>query len=170
MSQPDASSPGKPTAQMRVSDAERQLVVEQLAQAQAAGQLDLDEFSERTSRAHAARTYGDLQPLTADLSGNAPMQIPASTAQSRTTTPALAGVASHYRSKAELRSSARHGDPEAARKVFYGVLSSWVLLSAVCTVIWFVGDHEDRAGFWPVWVMIGLGFGVFGAFRNWKMK
>lgn len=126
MSQPDASSQGNPTDQMRVSDAERQVVVEQLAQAQASGQLDMDEFSDRTSQAHAARTYGELQPLTADLSGTAPMQPPVSTAPPSTGAPALAGVAQHYRSKAELKSAARHGDPEAAKKIFNGAVSSWL--------------------------------------------
>ncbi|MEO6957543.1 MAG: DUF1707 domain-containing protein [Antricoccus sp.] len=167
MSLPDASSHGNQTDQMRVSDGERQVVVEQLAQAQAAGQLGPDEFDERTSRAHAARTYGDLQPLTADLSGTAPIQPPVSTAPSSTPAPALAGAASHYRSKAEVKSAARHGDPDAARKIFYGVLSSWVFMSVISTIIWVLGD---RGSFWPAWVMIGLGFGVFGAFRNWKMQ
>lgn len=175
MSQPTSHPEGDPTDRMRASDSDRQSIIDQLSQAYASGQLDLDEFTERTAHAQSARTYGELQPLTVDLPGAAPARPPVAAAQSgtaqpATAEPALAGVAQHYRSKGELKSAARHGDPEAARKIFYGVLSFWVFMSAICTVIWFVGDHEDGDGFWPVWVMIGLGFGVFGAFRNWKMK
>ncbi|MFY1633833.1 DUF1707 SHOCT-like domain-containing protein [Solwaraspora sp. WMMB335] len=52
---------------LRVSDAEREQVVELLGQATAEGRLTLDEYAERATDAHSARTRGELARLTADL-------------------------------------------------------------------------------------------------------
>jgi hypothetical protein len=52
---------------IRASDMDREGVVTILREAYAEGRLTLDEFDERTSAAYAARTWGDLEDLTADL-------------------------------------------------------------------------------------------------------
>ncbi len=52
---------------MRIGDTERNLVVERLQSALGEGRLDITEFDERLAAVYAARTVGDLQPLTADL-------------------------------------------------------------------------------------------------------
>ena len=52
---------------LRVSDADRDRVVTRLQDALSSGLIDLDEFHDRSSRALAARTQGELAPLTADL-------------------------------------------------------------------------------------------------------
>ena len=52
---------------IRASDADRDVVVDALREAFTAGRLTLDEFDERTSDAYAARTWGELRQLTADL-------------------------------------------------------------------------------------------------------
>lgn len=57
------ASPGT----LRASDADRERVVGLLRDAHADGRLTLDEHAERVERAYAARTLGDLGPLTADL-------------------------------------------------------------------------------------------------------
>ncbi|MFD5557894.1 DUF1707 domain-containing protein [Streptomyces sp. NPDC127068] len=64
-------------AQLRASDADRELVVERLRDAMAEGRLDLDEFGERLEAAYAARTYGELAPITRDLPevGTAPTSL-----------------------------------------------------------------------------------------------
>ncbi|NIJ14358.1 hypothetical protein FHU38_004759 [Saccharomonospora amisosensis] len=54
---------------LRVSDAEREHVVELLQQAIGRGLLDLDEFTERTDTALAARTRGELNTVLIDLPG-----------------------------------------------------------------------------------------------------
>lgn len=54
-------------AQMRVSDQDRHAVAETLRKAAGDGRLDLDELDERLELALRAKTYADLQPLTADL-------------------------------------------------------------------------------------------------------
>lgn len=52
---------------LRASDADRERTVELLRDAAADGRLTLEEHSERTDRAYAARTLGELTELTTDL-------------------------------------------------------------------------------------------------------
>lgn len=58
---------------MRVSDADRQDVVDILQEHTAAGRLSLNEFTARVDAANRAVTHADLVPLTADL----PTPVPA---------------------------------------------------------------------------------------------
>ncbi|MEU8801459.1 DUF1707 domain-containing protein [Spirillospora sp. NPDC048819] len=53
---------------LRASDADRERVVAVLGEALADGRLTMDEHGDRTSRAYAARTLGELTGLTGDLS------------------------------------------------------------------------------------------------------
>jgi Domain of unknown function (DUF1707)/Cell wall-active antibiotics response 4TMS YvqF len=61
--------PGRPVppSGMRASDADREAVVEVLREAVTHGRLTFDEFEERTAQAYAAKTFGELAPLTTDL-------------------------------------------------------------------------------------------------------
>jgi hypothetical protein len=52
---------------MRASDADRDRVIDVLKTGFAEGRLTQEEFTERQDKALAARTYGDLAALTADL-------------------------------------------------------------------------------------------------------
>ena len=52
---------------IRASDTDREAVVATLREAYMAGRLNLDEFDERMTSAYAAKTWGDLRELTADL-------------------------------------------------------------------------------------------------------
>jgi DUF1707 SHOCT-like domain len=54
-------------ASMRASDADRDAVVSDLSGHFQAGRLTAGEFDERTGRALAARTWGELRDLLADL-------------------------------------------------------------------------------------------------------
>ncbi|MGI5120257.1 DUF1707 SHOCT-like domain-containing protein [Marinactinospora thermotolerans] len=56
-----------PPAGLRAANADRERVLEVLRAAVADGRLDLSEFDERADRVNAARTLGDLAPVTADL-------------------------------------------------------------------------------------------------------
>jgi uncharacterized protein DUF1707 len=58
--------------EMRVSDREREAVVDQLREHAAEGRLGADELDERLTAAYAARTRGDLAELTRDLPGRPP--------------------------------------------------------------------------------------------------
>ncbi|MEU6117965.1 DUF1707 domain-containing protein [Streptomyces sp. NPDC047117] len=53
--------------ELRASDADRDRVAEILRDALAEGRLRMEEFDERLEAAYEARTYGELEPLTADL-------------------------------------------------------------------------------------------------------
>ena len=59
--------------QWRVSHDEREAVVERLNNAAAEGRIDLDELDVRLSKALTAKTYADLDALTADLPPEAPV-------------------------------------------------------------------------------------------------
>src|SRR3954469_23539968 len=52
---------------MRISDAERDQVAAVLREAAGEGRLDLEELDERLTAVYAAKTYGDLEPITQDL-------------------------------------------------------------------------------------------------------
>ncbi|MGH4026689.1 MAG: DUF1707 SHOCT-like domain-containing protein, partial [Pseudonocardiaceae bacterium] len=56
-----------PRERMRVADTDRERVAGRLQTAHAEGRLDLAEYDERVRQAWAARTYGELDRLTADL-------------------------------------------------------------------------------------------------------
>lgn len=55
---------------VRASDAERELTVERLSRAVGTGRLTVEEFDERSAKAYAARTRGELAALTEDLPGH----------------------------------------------------------------------------------------------------
>lgn len=67
---PDAPAPeraGTDRARLRASDADREQIAELLRTAVGEGRIDFAEFEERLTATYAARTYGELEPLVADL-------------------------------------------------------------------------------------------------------
>ena len=52
---------------MRVSDEDRHKVADILREAAGEGRIDIEELDERLESTYAAKTYGDLVPITADL-------------------------------------------------------------------------------------------------------
>ena len=62
-------------AQQRVGDLEREAAIERLRTAAGEGRLTLDELDGRLETALAARTYGDLDALTADLPDTRPAAL-----------------------------------------------------------------------------------------------
>jgi hypothetical protein len=72
---------------LRASDADRERVVDTLKAAFVQGRLSKDEFTVRTGRALASRTYGELSVLTSDLparrSDIRPLPKPVKARQSR---------------------------------------------------------------------------------------
>ncbi|WP_344610923.1 DUF1707 domain-containing protein [Dactylosporangium salmoneum] len=61
---------------MRISDAERELVVAQLNTAVSEGRLTLAEFEERVDGVLRSRTYGEIEPYVGDLPQKGPMTVP----------------------------------------------------------------------------------------------
>jgi Domain of unknown function (DUF1707) len=64
-------------SQLRVSDADRHRVAEILRDAAAEGRIDIEELDERLESTYAAKTYGDLVPITSDLPVPRPQGAPA---------------------------------------------------------------------------------------------
>lgn len=62
-------------AEMRASDADRERIAELLRDAYAEGRLTMEEHSERIESAYAAKTLGDLVPLTRDLPAHRPISV-----------------------------------------------------------------------------------------------
>lgn len=67
-----------PRDQIRAGTADRERVVQKLNEAFGEGRLDLGELEERVSAAYAAKTLGELTPLTADLPNAGAPSTPAS--------------------------------------------------------------------------------------------
>jgi hypothetical protein len=68
----NAAQDGYGLPQMKASDADRDAVVAALSEHFQAGRLTAEEFDERTGRALAARTFAELNGLTADLPAGRP--------------------------------------------------------------------------------------------------
>jgi hypothetical protein len=76
--------PGDPS-RLRISDADRHKVADLLREAAGEGRIDIEELDERLEATYAAKTYGDLVPITIDLPAH-PDQ-PATPARARETLP-----------------------------------------------------------------------------------
>jgi hypothetical protein len=66
--QPPPVTTPKETVESRAGDADREAVAERLRLAAGEGRIDLAELDERLGLAYAAKTYGELDVLVADLS------------------------------------------------------------------------------------------------------
>jgi hypothetical protein len=117
---------------VRASDADRDAVAARLRDAHAEGRLTPEEFDQRLDATFAARTLGDLAPLTADLP--APASAPARTGDEP--------VAGH---------PARREESGTGWRVVWG---SWLTVTLVCIAVWgAVSVSDGELGFfWPIWV------------------
>jgi hypothetical protein len=118
-------------ASLRASDADREQFVEGLRQHHAEGRLTIEELTERTEQAYAARTLGDLDALGGDLP---PLQRPAG---ARTPDPVAPPDHRQAAGRTILLRSA----------LWYG------LLSLVLLVVWAMSGRDY---FWPIWPILGF--------------
>jgi hypothetical protein len=130
---------------LRAGNADREKVVAQLNEAFSEGRLDVGELDERVAAAYAAKTLGELVPLTADLpapsSGRAPARRPA------------ASPAPAPRSPDE-----HHGNRWAPVAGMFGVFLVNVLIWGAIALA-----NGDGPYFWPVWLLIPVVFAAMGA-------
>ena len=114
---------------LRAGDADRDAVVERLHAAHAEGRLTTEELTERLDAALAARTLGDLLPLTSDL------PVPA---------------AELARTGDEARVDRPDRNPERSVRAACG---AWATAVLVCTAIWLAVGVSSGFGYcWPIWV------------------
>ena len=134
-------------ASLRASDADRERFVETLRQHHVEGRLTVDELAERTERAYAARTLGDLDALGTDLPPLTPPAPPPGppAAAPPGWDPAAPGLPPRMRSPGPRRA--------AAKANLLRFLLWYGLLSVVLIVVW---AASGRGYFWPVWPILGL--------------
>jgi hypothetical protein len=124
---------------LRVSDRDRQAAAERLRLALGEGRLDLLEYDDRLAKAYAAVTYGDLEPLFADLP-------PASAMVAPQPAPSL------------VVQPPRRPVPSAARlptalKVLWTI---WVAVVSINLTVWLLVSlgNGDPDYFWPMWLLV----------------
>ena len=133
----DRDSADQRRADLRASDADRERFVEALGRHHADGRLTTEELAERTERAYAARTLGDLDALATDLPA-----LPASAPPGR---PAPPPLPPRLRPAGPRRAAAK---ANLLRSVMW-----YTLLSAFLVVIWAISGSDV---FWPVWPILGF--------------
>jgi hypothetical protein len=118
---------------LRASDADRDAVAARLREAHAEGRLTTEEFTERLDAAYAARTHGDLVPLTRDLPvpGGGPRHLPARSGDEALPVEAEPGG--------------------GALRLAWTAWTAAVLVNVVIWVAVSVGNQE-LIYFWPIWV------------------
>ena len=130
---------------LRAGNADREQVVTQLHKAFEEGRLDVTELDERIAAAYAAKTMGELMPLTADLpSGRTPARV---------TPPVPARPAADRDVEDNSRRAALAGT--------FGLFMVNVVIWAAVSV-----GTGDAVYFWPVWTAIPFVLAVVGAIVN----
>jgi Domain of unknown function (DUF1707) len=124
------------SADLRVSDAERDRAVERLRAAAGEGRLATEELEERISGALNARTHGDLERLLSDLPGP---KLPA---------------------PRQTRAPAPAPDPARRRAALAEATVGFLTPNLVCLAVWAATGADN---FWPKWVLLftGIWYGLF---------
>ena len=133
---------------MRAASADRERAVDVLKAGFTEGRLTQDEYNDRMGRAYAARTYGELMALTADLPAGAmptiwpvPMYQPPATTNSLARASLVLGVAEFFTmgltaipaiicghmAKREMRATGQRGD---------GLATSGLVLGYMAVIFW----------------------------------
>jgi hypothetical protein len=126
---------------MRAGNADRERVVAQLQAAFAEGRLEVGELDERVAAAYAAKTLGQLVPLTADLPSTRSPGRPAAVPAPRTP-------------GQEIDRNSRKAAIGGALALFLVNVLIWAVIS--------IGTGS-LIYFWPIWTAIPLVFAVVGA-------
>ncbi len=125
-----------PQNRMRAADSDRERVAERLRAAHDEGRLDLTEYDQRVQQAWAARTYGELEALTADLP------------EPRLSRPPAARAA-----RDELR-------PQRRDRHGRGAVAAWAGASVINLVIWAIVSLTTLHWVYPWWIWVA---GPWGA-------
>ena len=112
---------------LRVADVDRERVADVLRRNFEDGRLTYTEFQERLEAAYGARTFADLEPLTADLPATASSPVPAPTPPTGTPVP---------------------------RQRTRNHVITYVTVMVFLVLIWAL---TGMGYFWPIWPILGWG-------------
>jgi len=128
---------------LRAADVDRQFVADRLKSALDEGRLSLHEYDDRLKETYAARTYGDLDKLLADLPKAERSQIVPLAPQAPTTPqPSASAQAAH------------RGFP----RWVVATWSSWLTVTLIVNAIWLASALTGGGdNYWPIWVMLPWG-------------
>jgi hypothetical protein len=133
-----------PEPHLRAADSDRAAVADVLGEHMAAGRLTLAEYDERVTRAYSAKTYGELEQLTADLPALHGRRSAPRPASSQPPAP----VSQPAPVPAGACSPGHRGSTADAWR-------AWLTTGLIVTTIWLLtslGSGEFHY-FWPVWVI-----------------
>jgi hypothetical protein len=154
-------TPSRADGRLRVSDAERQSVVDALSLHTGDGRLAIDEFEERSERAFAARTRDDLRGLLDDLPSPSGLDGPAlAWAGAGPAGEPVAHSVAEARPSPVGRGHAPGRDPRRGRPHAAWYRHAWAdffYLSLLLTGIWVM---SGAGYFWPMWVIVPVGLGT----------
>jgi len=140
--EPDPKQPTVARRDIRVSDADRHVVIDELRVHFSLGRLDLAELEDRVTAALESRTRGDLEPLLTDLPELRPSSSGGPPVRER---------------------EFKEGSPLRVHTYL------WLVLSAFFVLIW-LGSSLVSGGvpFWPIFPIsaIGLTVGVHAAINK----
>jgi hypothetical protein len=131
-----------PEPHLRAGDTDRTAVATVLGRHMADGRLTVAEYDDRVSRAYAARTYGELAELTADL--------PA-TDGGRSVEPVRRDDEAR-----EHRAPVQACGPMAARRHGHAdAWAAWRRTAVIVLAIWAISSlaASELIYFWPIWVI-----------------
>lgn len=137
-----------PEGHYRIGDTERLSAIESLTRHFTEGRLDRDEFDERTSAVHSARTREDLAPLFADLPGHG-AQDPVVSAAAEASDRSAAAPATRPDDAPE------RPDEQPERSRFAATVMAVIPLIAL--VLFFVlGEFVGYDKSWIVWFLVPI--------------
>lgn len=141
----------------RAGDSDRKQVAERLRVALDEGRLDLSEYDERLQQSFAAKTFAELDQLTADIPGTAPLRdsqlVPA---------PETSVSREDWRQDRRERRRGRRGRPfreRSLKQIWAGLGGSAIFFTGLWALSW-VARGGDPPYYWPAWI---LGFWAIGA-------
>jgi Domain of unknown function (DUF1707) len=133
-----------PDPHLRAADADRSAVADLLGRHMATGRLTVAEYDERLARAYAARTYGELAELTADLPPERTREPAVPAAQ-----PAPQPVGGC----AGPGGMAAWG-PWTGTRTLRAAWASWVSTAVIVVGIWLLTSVASGWVYpWPLWVI-----------------
>ena len=133
---------------MRAGDADRELMLARLRTAHAEGRLDVDELDERITATLAARTYGDLAAVVADLPGEPPSPRPLALPAQRARPPAV--------------------PDEPTAGIWRGSVA-WAVISSMAIVAWVVACVTTGTVVFPWWIWVAAPWGL-GLVWSWGQQ